>query len=390
MQKMTFHVVSLPHTQTTKEYNSCAYTEKVRKFCTMMKSLGHTVYLYASEENEANVDELITVASKADQQKWFGNNDFHTKFFNITWGPEEEHWVTMNSRTVQEINKRKSKKDFICLIGGVCQKQIADAFPDMMSVEFGIGYRGVFSNYKVFESYAWSQFCYGINNNDNGSFYDTVIPNYFDPDDFPFSAEKDDYYLFMGRMIERKGANIAAEITERLGAKLLLAGQGVNDQFVDNEGKTHIVADEITIVGKNIEHVGYADVKKRGELMSRAKAVFVPTTYLEPFGGVSIEAMLCGTPVIATDFGVFPENVIHGKTGYRFRTLGEGVWAANNVDKLDPKVIRDYAVNNFGLERVKYLYQAYFEQLIELWGDGWYSKLDSGVSKYERYSRFEQ
>jgi hypothetical protein len=68
----TFHVVSLPHTQTTLDYEACAYTSKVRKFCNMMKSLGHTVYLYASEDNEADVDELITIAPKADQKKWFG------------------------------------------------------------------------------------------------------------------------------------------------------------------------------------------------------------------------------------------------------------------------------------------------------------------------------
>lgn len=52
-ERMVFHFVSLPHTQTTLEYEACAYTSKVRKFCNMMKSLGHTVYLYASVENEA-------------------------------------------------------------------------------------------------------------------------------------------------------------------------------------------------------------------------------------------------------------------------------------------------------------------------------------------------
>ena len=61
---MIFHVVSLPHTQTTSAYVHCAYTEKVRKLCNMMKSLGHTVYLYASEENEAECDELITCITK--------------------------------------------------------------------------------------------------------------------------------------------------------------------------------------------------------------------------------------------------------------------------------------------------------------------------------------
>ncbi len=54
---MRFHVVSLPHTQTTTEYTSCAFTEKVRRFCIMMKSMGHEVYLYSGEYNQAPCDE---------------------------------------------------------------------------------------------------------------------------------------------------------------------------------------------------------------------------------------------------------------------------------------------------------------------------------------------
>lgn len=57
---MRFHVISLPHTNTTKEFVWCAYTEKVRRFCNMMTSLGHTVYLYGGSENEAEVEEFIS------------------------------------------------------------------------------------------------------------------------------------------------------------------------------------------------------------------------------------------------------------------------------------------------------------------------------------------
>ena len=69
--KFRFHVIALPHTQTTTEYTACAYTQKVIKFCKMMKSLGHEVFLYASEENEAPCDELITIVSKKEQRKWW-------------------------------------------------------------------------------------------------------------------------------------------------------------------------------------------------------------------------------------------------------------------------------------------------------------------------------
>lgn len=379
---MRFHVISLPHTQTTLEYEACAYTSKQRKLCDMLKSLGHTVYLYASEENEAACDELITIAPKQKQQQWFGNHDFKNSFFNIKWQPELPYWKESNSKAIKEITKRIRPGDFICVVAGNCQRAIADKFANNMTVETGVGYSGVFSKYRVFESYAWMHYIYGLLGTDSGNFYDTVIPNYYEPELYEFRQKKDDYYLFLGRFMRRKGPGIAAEVTKHIGAKLIMAGQGV----IRSEGN-RIFGHDVEVEGAHIKHVGFADVKKRSRLLSRAKGVFVSTTYLEPFGGVSIEAMLCGTPVIATDFGAFSENVIHGKTGWRFRTIGEAIWAARHVDDLKPKIIRDYAVNNFGTERIKYLYQAYFEQLRSLQVDGIYSDWDAGVAKYQRYSR---
>ena len=380
---MTFHVVSLPHTQTTMEYEACAYTSKTRKFCNMMKSLGHKVYLYASEENEANVDELITIAPKDDQQKWFGDNDFKQNFFNLTWNIEDEHWQNTNRRAISQIKKRINKKDFICIIGGVCQKQIADAFPAHMSVEYGIGYEGVFAPFRVYESYSHMHYVQGKLNDDNGRFYDAVIPNYFEPENFQFKNKKEDYFLFLGRFIPRKGVEIAVEVTRRLGKRLVLAGQGVSKV----EGNT-IYGDDFSVSGDHILHVGHANVAQRSALLRNATATFMATTYIEPFGGVAIESPLCGTPVIATDFGAFAENIQHGVHGYRFRTIGEAVWGAKNVHKLNNKKIHQYAVENFSVERVKYLYQAYFEQLQTLWEEGFYSNWDKGVAKYQRYNKF--
>jgi hypothetical protein len=76
--------------------------------------------------------------------------------------------------------------------------------------------------------------------------------------------------------------------------------------------------------------------------------------------------------------------------GYRARTIGEGVWAVNNLDKLLPaREIRKYAIENFSTKRVTELYQAYFEQLYTLWDEnGWYSSWNDGVKKYKRYSRY--
>ena len=361
---MRFHVVNLPHTQTTKEYLPCAYTQKVVNFCRMMKSLDHEVFLYASEENDAPCDEFITCITKKQQNP----NDWKREFFAIEWNSEISYWKIMNLTAIQEIQKRIQSQDFICLIGGNCQKPIADAFPAHISVEFGIGYEGIFSKFRVFESYAWMHYIYGKQDINNGQCYDTVIPNYFDPADFPFAKKKDDYYLFIGRMIQRKGPHIAAEVCNRIGAKLVMAGQGVTRK---EDGR--IYSQEIT-VGGNVEHVGTVDVFHRGLLMSKAKAVFVMTQYIGPFEGVAVEAMMCGTPVITTDWGVFSETVKDGVNGFRTRTLGEAMWAAKEVEKLDPVKIREMAVAKYSLDVVRYKYQDYFKQLLTLWGKGWYEE----------------
>ncbi len=96
---MRFHVISLPHTQTTKDYVICAFTEKIRRFCIMMKGLGHTVYLYASEENEAPCDELITCITIEQQQEALAGKHFVEAEFNN----ELPHWKIFNGNVIKEL-----------------------------------------------------------------------------------------------------------------------------------------------------------------------------------------------------------------------------------------------------------------------------------------------
>jgi glycosyltransferase involved in cell wall biosynthesis len=258
------------------------------------------------------------------------------------------------------------------VIGGNCQKPIADAYPEHLTVEFGIGYEGVFSRFLVFESAAWRHHVYGLQKHRDGHFYDAVIPNYFDPDDFYVTPpeEKEDYYFFIGRLVSRKGPHIAAQVCQALGKKLVVAGQGV----VSNEpGK--LCGKEICLEG-NIEYVGVVDVEERARLMSRAKAVFVPTLYIGPFEGVHVEAMLSGTPVITTDWGCFTETFTDGVHGFRPWNFKEFVTAAERAPLLDGKVIREHAVKHYSLEAVAERYHRYFQHLYTLWSDGWYSGRD--------------
>ena len=255
------------------------------------------------------------------------------------------------------MTKRLEPKDFICLIGGTAHQPIATAFPDHMSVEFGIGYGGTFAKYRVFESYAWMHSIYAAYKNPttvDGEFFDGVINGYLEPEMFAKGSGSGDYYFYIGRMIERKGFRIAQEVCERLGKRLILAGPG------DERG---------TGYGEFIGNIG---PEERAELMGNAIALFAPTTYIEPFGNIVVEAQTCGTPTITTDWGAFTDTNIHGITGFRCRSLADFIKAAEDVKDLDRDFIRKQAIEKYSLKAIAPKYQDYFERLLTLWENGWY------------------
>ena len=161
----------------------------------------------------------------------------------------------------------------------------------------------------------------------------------------------------MGRNTELKGLEIAIKAVEAIGGKLIVAGQG-----------------KPPFTSKVMTHIGVVDTEQRAKWMSKAIATFIPTLYLEKFGMVVVESLLCGTPVITTDFGSFPELVPHGKVGYRCRTLKEFIIATKDIKNIKPKDCRDYAEANFGTEKVSQMFQHYFTNLYGLYsGNDWYS-----------------
>jgi len=374
---MRFHVIGLPHTQTHRRHCACAYTMKVLNFCRMMKSLGHEVVHYGAEGSQVECDEHVQTISLAEQLLLIGPHDYRRHTYSVPWDHELPHWQLANSRTIVELLRRAQQRDFLCLIGGGAQKPIADAVTraGVLPVEFGIGYTGTFAPYRVFESYAHMHTLYGAahpSGDTDGRFCDCVIPNYYDPEDFPAGEGRGGYFLYIGRLIRRKGIQIAVDTAGQLGARLLVAGQGCKET---QPGR--IVADDGSVYeAEGLEYAGFADIRRRAQLMGAARAVFVPTLYLEPFGGVNAEAQFCGTPVITTDWGAFPETVEQARTGYRCRTLRQFVDAAQNVDRLNRHYIRTRAQQRWSMWNIRHRYQAYFEQLYDLWDAGWYSLPD--------------
>lgn len=347
---MRFHVVSLAHTHPTEAFAACAFTQKVVRFCAMMKNLGHEVILYAGEDNTTPCDEHVSCISEADRLAMVGKKHYT----EANW--EHPLWLKFNEQVIAEMTHRLQPQDFICLIGGRAQQSIARAFPNHMSVEFGIGYSGTFAQYRVFESYAWMHMVYGASigkpEQVDGGWWDEVIPNQIDTKLFPQGDGQGDYYLYVGRLIDRKGYRIAQDVCSRLGKRLILAGPGPQSGYG--------------------EFVGEVGPEERAKLMGGAIALFAPTVYVEPFGTVTIEAMACGTPVICTDWGAFTETIEQDIDGFRCRTMSEFLKAAVEVHLLDRARIRARAIGRFSMETVARHYHDYFERLLKLWKAGWY------------------
>lgn len=361
---MRFHVLGFAHTKTSPEYCACAYTQKVWKLCQMLRGLKHEVIHYGAEGSYPECSETVDVLSDAAQKAVY-DYDKTRSFFK--WDPNDSAFQLFNRNAIFEIVKREQPQDFLLCMGGTWHKPIADHFPAMTVVEPGIGYEGIFSRFRVFESYAWMHYMYGRLGSAqvDGTWFDAVIPNYFDETQFEIRPKKD-YFLYFGRLIPRKGLRVVADIAERLKIKVLCVGQGA----LSDPGAG---PDDCGITSEYLEHRPAVGIEERKILMAEARALFLPTYYLEPFGGVAVEAQMSGTPVITTDWGAFPETVRHGETGYRCRTLEQFIWATKNVHLLSSRVCRQWAVENFGLDRVAGMYQEYFEMLFSLWGKGWYA-----------------
>ncbi len=343
----------------------------------MMTRRGHTIIHYGHEDSNLLCTEHVTVVTRTEFDTIYGIHEYKSKLFKFDTG--DDVYQTFNKRAIHEIQKRKQHGDFLLAFWGLGHKQICDAHPDMCVVEPGIGYTETFARYRVFESYAIYHAKLGITKvgkcfgQDDEFENDTIIPNYYEPKDFEPVAEneKENYFLFVGRIGTAKGLGRAIQMTKALGARLIVAGQNAEAGFRE-EG--------FWPVPSHVELVGYIGVEERKKLMARARAVVCFSKFIEPFCGVHVEAMLSGTPVITSDWGAMTEFNIHGQTGFRCRTLDDMIEAGKNIHTIDPKKCREWAMSRFSTSVIVKEYERYFERL--------YKKLTS--IDYDSVRREEQ
>lgn len=327
--KPTLHILTNPNAITHTRYRMDPFNVAALKFITNMKSRGWNMIHYGHESAEVDCENVVCITDSELPPPENGNLFLH----------RPELLPIYNERASAAIAKIKQPGDMILSFYGLANKQTCDDHSDLKIVEPSIGYppETVFSPYRAFVSYSQMHYYYGVHGKLlSPSWFDAVIPNAFTPSEFEFSAEKEDYFVYLGRVNYDKGIDLCVQVTQELGKKLYIAGPSHNLMHL---GYTEIPS--------HVEMVGYVGPEERSKLLSKAQCLMAPTHYIEPFGNIVAEAQFCGTPVLTTDWGGFVDSVVHGVTGYRCKDFRSFVEAAKIITELDPHTCRSWAEQNF-------------------------------------------
>ena len=180
------------------------------------------------------------------------------------------------------------------------------------------------------------------------------------PSWYELRERKQPYLSFIGRIAPIKGTHIAIEVAQRSGIPLKIAGevQPLYREYFEAKIKPQID-------GKFIEYVGLADLRAKNELLGNSMAMLFPIQWNEPFGLVMVEAMACGTPVLALRGGSVGEVVRDGVSGFVCRSAADMVRHIETAAKLPSASIRRYVEENFSLDRMVSQYIELYRRLLQ-------------------------
>jgi glycosyltransferase involved in cell wall biosynthesis len=175
--------------------------------------------------------------------------------------------------------------------------------------------------------------------------YAATIHHGIDLDALPLSRAAGDALVAFGRIHPDKGTATAIEIARRSGRRLVLCGIVQDERYFREQIEPHIDGDRVS-------YLGSVGPEKRAEVLGAAAALLHPIAFPEPFGLSVVEAMACGTPVVAFPLGSMPELIDEGVTGYLVADVAAAVLAVERAVTLDRQVIRHTAERRFGAARM--------------------------------------
>ncbi|HXK58754.1 MAG TPA: glycosyltransferase family 4 protein [Acidobacteriota bacterium] len=188
--------------------------------------------------------------------------------------------------------------------------------------------------------------------------YIATIHHGIDLTRFTFRPEPGRYLLFFGRIHPEKGTHTCIEIARRIGMKLVLAGIIQDQAYFNARVRPHLDNERIV-------YLGSVGPDKRDELLGNALALLHPIEFDEPFGLSVVEAMACGTPVVAMRRGSMPEIILHGVNGFLVNTVEEMIEAVTRVNQLARIDCRREVERRFTVDRMVEDYIRVYREILE-------------------------
>jgi len=175
---------------------------------------------------------------------------------------------------------------------------------------------------------------------------------------YDLQTKKQEYLSFLGRIAPIKGTHLAIEVAKKSGIPLKIAGevQPIFQEYFDTKIKPHVD-------GKFIEYVGEANLEAKNELLGNSLAMLFPIQWNEPFGLVMIEAMACGTPVLALPGGAVEEVICDGLSGIICRSVDDMAQQTKTLARFNPANVRQYCQQYFSVDRMVADYLALYQEL---------------------------
>ncbi len=175
--------------------------------------------------------------------------------------------------------------------------------------------------------------------------YIATIYHGIDMSQFEPSSRRGDYLLFFGRIHPEKGTAEAIEVAHRVGMPLVIGGIVQDNDYFEKQVKPHIDGDRVRFVGSVAAH-------DRNDLLGNAFALLHLINFDEPFGFSVVEAMACGTPVIAQERGSMAEIIEYGRNGFLVGSPDDAVKAVDNLATVDRTAVRRSVENKFSVDRM--------------------------------------
>lgn len=213
---------------------------------------------------------------------------------------------------------------------------------------------------RVYEKYNADGYYVSISEADRHAKLDYVatIHHGIDMASFSVGSGAADYLLFFGRIHHDKGTAEAIDVADRAGVPLKIAGIVQDQDYFER-----CVAPRVD--GERIAYLGPVDAERRVDLLGGARALLHLVNFEEPFGFSVVEAMACGTPVIATARGSMPEIVRHGDNGFLVGSTDEAVAAVEAVLRVDRAVVRASVDRRFDADRMVNGYLGVYHRVVE-------------------------